>query len=558
MKLHQIITLLSTLFILSLLFPPQTSAAPAFPLKKSANNRYFVDQNNSPFFINSDSPWSLISQVSVEDAKYYLNDAANRGINSILVTLTEAHYTDHDGNYYNEYPFAKRSDGSAIFSSPNTAFFNRADQVIDYANSLGINMIIAPLYEGCCSDGWWSDMAKNTTADFQAYGEFIGSRYVNKPNIMYVWGDDRNPCGQDGNTSTSCAEREKLRVLVAAVKSKDNRHLHTYHWSPENSALELYNRGIWPAWDNLDFNVTYTYGAVQDKAVQDYNRTVNGHNEPFFLFESNYENENGTSAINQRIEAYNSILSGGAGHQYGNNPLWFMGAANGWNPMCTTNSDPNCWKNHLGDTARSQLKYIKALFESRLWYTLIPDQSHTIVTNGYNSGTYYSASVQTQDKSTVIAYLPNSRTLTVNLTKMSGTSSTAYWFNPRNGTATLIGTFNNTSSNQTFTSPDGNDWVLVVDDASKNYPVPGSNSSIPTATPTTIIPTETKTPTPTIIGCSLKSQGDADCNGVIDITDFEIFRKEYMHTLSTKTADFNTSGTVDIIDFEIWRKSFLK
>jgi hypothetical protein len=315
--------------------------------------------------------------------------------------------------------------------------------------------------------------------------------------------------------------------------------------------------------------VTYTYQDVQNKALQDYNRTVNGHNEPFFLFESNYENENGTTPINQRIEAYNSILSGGAGHQYGNNPLWFMGAANGWNPMCTTNSNPNCWKSHLGDTTRSQLKYIRALFESRLWYTLIPDQSHSIVTAGYGSGTYYAATAQTADKSTLISYLPNSKTLTVNLAKMSGNSVVAYWFNPRNGSATQIGTYNTTATNQTFTSPDGNDWVLVIDDASKNYPVPGSNTPAPTATPTSIIPTMTptstpinptitKTPTPTIITCSLKSQGDADCNGLVELIDFEIWRKEFMQTLFTKNADFNSSGIVDIIDFEIWRKTFLK
>src|SRR4029077_7084710 len=41
--------------------------------------------------------------------------------------------------------------------------------------------------------------------------------------------------------------------------------------------------------------------------------------------------------------------------------------------------------------------------------------------------------------------------------------------------ATLIGIFPN-SGTQNFTAPDGNDWVLVIDDASANLPAPGSGT----------------------------------------------------------------------------------
>jgi hypothetical protein len=61
------------------------------------------------------------------------------------------------------------------------------------------------------------------------------------------------------------------------------------------------------------------------------------------------------------------------------------------------------------------------------------------------------------------------------------------------------------------------------------------------------------TPSPTT-GCLSKSAGDADCNGVVDLVDFEIWRKEFTQTLTTKNGDFNANGVVDIVDFEIWRK----
>lgn len=56
--------------------------------------------------------------------------------------------------------------------------------------------------------------------------------------------------------------------------------------------------------------------------------------------------------------------------------------------------------------------------------------------------------------------------------------------------------------------------------------------------------------------CALHSSGDADCNDAVNMTDFEIFRKEFIGTLTTKTADFNNDGAVNTIDFELWRRGF--
>ncbi len=78
----------------------------------------------------------------------------------------------------------------------------------------------------------------------------------------------------------------------------------------------------------------------------------------------------------------------------------------------------------------------------------------------------------------------------------------------------------------------------------------------PTATIAPPTPTSTLIPTPTIITtCSTKALGDADCNGLYNLVDFEIWRKEMMHVVTTKYADFNNSSVTDLVDFEIWRKS---
>lgn len=85
--------------------------------------------------------------------------------------------------------------------------------------------------------------------------------------------------------------------------------------------------------------------------------------------------------------------------------------------------------------------------------------------------------------------------------------------------------------------------------------VGANGSAVPTSTPS---PTSGVTPSQTPTSgstCSKKSNGDANCDAVVNMTDFEIFRKEYLQITSTKTADFDSSGNVQMGDFEIWRRT---
>ena len=57
-------------------------------------------------------------------------------------------------------------------------------------------------------------------------------------------------------------------------------------------------------------------------------------------------------------------------------------------------------------------------------------------------------------------------------------------------------------------------------------------------------------------GCSMKFQGDANCDGRVTIADFEVWRREFLGEITTTDANFNSDGRVTISDFEIWRRSF--
>lgn len=450
-----------------------------------------MDQNNQPFFIVADTAWSLMGQVSLEDAQLYLDDVAARGFNAVVVTLVEAYYADNaPANYYGVEPYLPEN----LFSAPNEPYFAHADEVINYAASNGILVILSPNYLGCCNDGWRYALENmNTVQDAISYGNFIGNRYNDFPNLLYAWGNDMIP----DNSNVEA----KIDAMVNAVKAVDPNHLHTFHASPEYSAWEIRNTYNF---DWIDFNSVYTYNPVQGEVAYNYDPDNNPNSAPpmpLFLFESHYENDwAGKPALITRREGYVAVLTGASGYAYGNNPIWHMNGHPTWN---TTD-----WHLHLNDEGRADMTHFHGLFASRDWVQLVPDLQNTLVIANKGSGEDYSAAALTADGNTAIIYFPYEKTVTVNMALLSGITANVWWFNPRDGSAQSAGTVPNTGT-YLFTSPTNDDWLLVLDNSDANLPAPGtvpeitptptftpsSTATSPTSTPS-VTPTATHTPTP--------------------------------------------------------------
>ncbi|BAV34006.1 hypothetical protein SCL_1703 [Sulfuricaulis limicola] len=447
------------LFISVALTPGQANAAPNYPLKLSPNGLHLVDQTNQPFFMNGDSAWSLISQLSQADADAYLSDRAQKGFNLVLVNLIEHKFaTNAPANLAGQVPFAAAGD----FSAPVEAYFAHADWVIKKAAEKGIVVLLAPIYLGydCGSEGWCSDVKSSSLATMRSYGRYVGNRYKNFPNIIWLIGGDADPVAN--------GVAAKLREFVAGVREVDTGHLMTAHNARNQAAMDVWTTDSW-----LDINNIYTSGSEYQAALTQYNRTGA---KPFFLLESNYENQAGITPLNLRQQAYWSVLSGGiVGHIFGNCPMWHFNA-----PSTSSFCTGSTWKSQLNSTGSITLAHVGRLFLSRAFYLLVPDQAHSVLTAGFQSGTSYAAAARASDGSSVIAYIPTNRTVTIDLTKIAGASVRAWWFNPRTAVATLINTYP-ASGTKTFTPPDSNDWVLVLDNASLNLPAPGALSQAPAA-----------------------------------------------------------------------------
>ena len=119
--------------------------------------------------------------------------------------------------------------------------------------------------------------------------------------------------------------------------------------------------------------------------------------------------------------------------------------------------------------------YAARFFREHEWFRLVPDQEHETVTTGYGefatSGALnendYATAARTPDGRLVIAYVPDIRPVTVDMTRLSGPAE-ARWYDPTRGKFTPVrGSPLPNAGTRQFVPPGENadgdgDWVLVL------------------------------------------------------------------------------------------------
>jgi hypothetical protein len=428
---------------------PRPSRAYAYPLRLGPTGHYLVDRTGRPFLLVGDAAWSLIAQLSDQDADSYLADRQQLGFDLVLANLIERKFADRaPADIYGLSPFTGK-----VFTTPNEAYFAHADHIIRSAARLGIVVMLDPTYLGfdCGGEGWCAQIKRATDADMTAWGRFLGNRYAGYDNIIWVIGGDTDPTPIKG----------KLLDVVNGIRQFDTRHLFTAHNQRTQMAVAPWSGAGW-----LTVNATYTGGLEYASARTAYALLPAL---PFYLIEAYYENEHGSSAQSLRAESYWTILSGGFGHVFGNCPIWGFG---------TTTTGAFCpsrdWQGQLHAQGSLNMSHLQKLFHGRHWSSLVPDLAHVALTTGYGTSgsSSYATAAYAADGSSLIAYLPSSRTVTVSGSRLAGRNMTAWWYDPGTGSATRIGTFS-TQGTRAFTPPGSGDWVLVVDSRTFHFRAPG-------------------------------------------------------------------------------------
>jgi hypothetical protein len=446
--------------------PPRNRAA-VFAhgdLRVSGNRRYWVHADGTPFFYLGDTAWELFHRLTREEAARYLEDRREKGFTVIqAVALAE-----FDGlatpNAYGHTPLINNDP-----TKPSEDYFKHIDWIIGLAEAKGLYIGLLPTWGDKVGPLLWGKgpVVFNAT-NARTYGRFLGARYKDRPNIIWILGGDR-PADDT---------RDVWRAMAAGLKEGDGgRHLMTYHPVGGKSSAEWFHTDEWLASNMLQSGHSRVDAANYAMIAKDYERAPA---KPCLDGEPRYEDhpidwkpEKGWfNDYDVRQAAYWALFAGAHGHTYGCHDIWQF-YAEGRTPISAART---LWTEALNLAGARQVGYIRRLIESRPFLMRVPDQSLIAAEQG--TGADHAQATRGADGSYAFIYLPTGKAIEIDLDKLSGKRIRAWWFDPRSGTATSAGTFARKGT-RPMTPPStgrGNDWVLVLDDAAKPYPGPGARA----------------------------------------------------------------------------------
>jgi hypothetical protein len=271
-------------------------AAPVFPVKYSANSRYLVDQNDTPFPITGRTAWFLTA-LSVGDSHAFIDDTAARGYSAV-----ELHVVNHDPRGSNPpftdsgiLPFTNRLDGTPWsgslsygninreapdFTTANEAYWSSVDELVSYSESKGILVFLFPAYVGYAGgeQGWMQEMAANGPTKMQSYGTWIATRYQDRKNLVWMMGGDMG--------TFTAAQNDVESALLTGLRSVTGQQsvFFSAEWDSGMIATDQATFGA-----SMTLNGAYSWSGD----VNNQGRRAYAHSpvEPAFLVEEPYDEE---------------------------------------------------------------------------------------------------------------------------------------------------------------------------------------------------------------------------------------------------------------------------
>jgi len=427
-------------------------------LKVSDNHRYLVDaKTGAPVFILADTAWNL-GALKLEEIETYLQSRVDHGFNTVMFALNFAPQAEEKNAYGQPaYIGAEKTD-------LNPAYFETCDAIVKKAAERGLYVMLYAMWAGEKA----GTMNHYTAAQLTTLGRALGRRYQGVPNVIFCAG---------GEASPHYIEEERVNAIGRALKEGcEGRNLVTVHPVSPNSTSKFYAAAPW-----LDFYMSQAKsGNAPPNAAFDAAALVLGDwsiasVKPTMMGEHRYESGTQEDPLIQRRSLYQCVFAGGCGYAYGHNALWQMTPhtaqpwmLKGWTPGVEN------WTQALDTPAVRQLQHIKALLYSHPYLERIPDQSLVLSGQGTNvatrTQTTRDGTLGHNDATYLMAYLSSPQTITLNTGVIAARAVKVYWFNPAIGSSELIHKQLANPGNLTLEKrPQGGDWVVVIDDATKNY-----------------------------------------------------------------------------------------
>ncbi|MFT3701544.1 MAG: glycoside hydrolase family 140 protein [Agriterribacter sp.] len=433
-------------------------------LKTTADGHYLQFEDGTPFFWLGDTGWELFERLTLEEIKTYLDNRSAKGMNVIqAVALAE-----FDGirrpNRYGQLPLIDNNP-----DKPNSQYFTIIDSTVKMALSRNMFIGLLPTWGDKVTLAWGEGPVIFDSANAYRYGKWIGQRYADYPNIIWILGGDR-PAVNDKNDW-----RPVWRQMAKGIKEGTrNRCIITYHPSGgSNSTSQWIHHESW-----LDINMFQSgHGGGHDTPCWQYVTRDRSYTptKPTLDAEPNYEDhpvnpwpkwnpDNGYYRdYDVRKQLYRSVFAGACGVTYGHHAIWqFMSERE-----ATVNYPDRGWVNAMDRPGAFQAGYLRKLIETRFGTTLLPDSN--LIMEGQGEKAFHMEACYGADGSYIMVYLPVGKQVGIQTKNIKASQLNIWWFNPSanqlqsGGTIINKGTINVTSP----TTGVGNDWVLIIEDSKK-------------------------------------------------------------------------------------------
>ncbi len=434
-------------------------------LKVSDNGKFLQHENGKPFFWLGETAWLLPSRSNRDEVDFFMNKTKKNGFNVLQISVL---HNIPSMNVYGDWALPAGFDFKNIDQKGEYNYWQHVDYIVKKAQSSGIYVGIV------CVWGTPVQVGQMSVDDAKKYGKFLAERYKSYPNVIwFIGGDIRGD-----------VKPEVWQALATTIRGIDSDHLMTFHPRGRTSSVTWFHNEPW-----LDFNMFQSghrrYGQrfgdgdypIEENTEEDNWRFVERSLaatpvKPVIDGEPSYEDiphglhdsgERRWQAEDVRRYAYWSVFAGSFGHTYGHNSTMQM-LRPGY--MASFAAEKPWWE-ALDDPGCKEMIYVKKLMLAFPFFERIPDQS--VITNP--NGMQYDRVIATRGNDYILVYNYTNRLAEIDMSKISGAKKKAWWYSPVNGETTYIGEFDN--SKKTFIHDSGyrpgNDWVLIITDASKNY-----------------------------------------------------------------------------------------
>ena len=159
-------------------------------LEVTKDGHYLQFADGSPFFWLGDTGWELFHRLTLPEIKEYLDNRSAKGFTVIQAVVLAEFGGLRKPNQYGQLPLINSDP-----ATPNNQYFEVIDSAIHMARQRNLFIGLLPSWGDKIIKAWGEGPVVFDSTNAYSYGKWLGNRYKNEPNIIWILGGDRPAYG---------------------------------------------------------------------------------------------------------------------------------------------------------------------------------------------------------------------------------------------------------------------------------------------------------------------------------------------------------------------------